>query len=369
MIIRKKDTTSDGFRAWRRFEFSRVTILATVLVIVYCFGSLPSGFCQTDNVEDNNNSTILNDDEFLNETDAPTISMDDMNMTLSPDDNDTNITQSPSEAAQEDQGRPQTATQSPDKDSELRCETWNIYTEQDCIAACNGFPYTLLYQSRPIKNATGLIKEAYSGFLCQCLQAIPPVDCEYFYTFPACTEVGVYDCSLIAPSTSSQISKSQDNRSVRNATNTSSVVNENNADKNDTIANTSSTSHNNNSTDTSNNTIIKQITCGEYCRDLGFIEVTTDNNNNAYDHLCTRNIKVKPKWTSCACQVEFDFENDRSVTITKGKYVCGDPGYTMGLNFDIDDTSTAYSMLMPDRRTTTITTMMTIMAGFLVVIG
>jgi hypothetical protein len=190
-------------------------------------------------------------------------------------------------------------------------QIYSIRTEKDCQRACQPFPYNILYTTRETENATGIIRISYGGFRCQCLQGDPPIDCDYKYKFPTCNDVGIISCNPLLSSMQPIIPPAAD------ATDDESSI------KDNVPTNI-----------TTNITKPYDIrSCGEYCGMLGFEQDPFDNNSNENDHLCTINEVMTPNWISCACGVDIDLDGGKTITITDGFYVCGDPGFEVGLNF------------------------------------
>jgi hypothetical protein len=223
------------------------------------------------------------------------------------------------------------ATQSPGslQPPQLGCRSIGIRTLYDCIIACQGSTSAVQYQISILFNSTGLIKKTFRGFQCQCLQAVPPVDCICHYFFPTCRDAGIANCRLEAfPVTYKDelYDKKMNYTSIPNV----------------------STDFNKNLTESdANSTAVENVadvtSCATYCRDLGFPETKDDLNDNDYNSLCTHN--DLHNWTSCACSVIVSFDGGRSVSMSDGMYVCGDDGFEEGLNFAAT-TSTSARVLM-----------------------
>jgi hypothetical protein len=205
------------------------------------------------------------------------------------------------------------------------CRSIGILNKSDCQFACSGFSSAFQYHTSSLLNASGLIKRTFQGFRCQCLQAVTPVDCFYYYPFPACRDAGIANClSEVFPAVSYE--RDDDNR---NYTTVQTV--------NTSLSNSGNTELDANSTTVEN--VPNATTCGMYCRDLGFLETKDDLNDNDYNSLCTHN--DLRDWTSCACGVVLSLDSGRSVSISDGTYVCGDDGFEEGLTFDATSSSSA----------------------------
>jgi hypothetical protein len=209
-------------------------------------------------------------------------------------------------------GSPGSQQQPPPPPQQQLCRSLGIHTESDCHFACLGFPYTVLYQTASPSRGTGEIEKYFGGFHCQCLQAVPPIDCIFYYQFSTCQEVGIFDCRLEGfPVISQEDPKEYSKQNIT----------DNNMSNNSTAMDVNSTSG-----------VTKATSCAAYCRDLGFVENPDDSNDNDYDSFCTRH--DLHNWTSCACGVVITLDSGRSVSIEDGMYVCGDAGFEEGLTFE-----------------------------------
>jgi hypothetical protein len=224
-------------------------------------------------------------------------------------------------------------TQPPDSDMEsspsrVHCETMGIFGPADCEFACMGFPYNIKIETDLLENAPGAIQETYRGFVCQCLSALPPVDCVGVYNFQTCRSSGIYNCEQLTSVNLESLAGSA------NLYNTTSKVTDTESIHNQT---TNTTWNNNmvtinNSSDT---VAATNMSCAALCRFLGFQERTNDINQNDQDSLCNHNAVEDQQWTSCACGVEVALDGGRTMRIVDGIYVCGDPGFERGLVFEV----------------------------------
>ena len=271
-------------------------------------------------VDDNNDNNVTNttDDDIImdfeddpslfdNETEAPT-TVDDFLITEEP--SETNYTDNDEIPDDDIDGEDETLA--------VDCEEiYRIRTERDCRRVCDPFRYNILYTTRETENATGVIRLSYDGFRCQCLEATTQIDCVYTYKFPTCNDVGIISCNPASSSIQPITPRAADTAA--------------DADDGDETAIKDNLPTNVTTTTTTKPYII--TSCGEYCGILGFEEDLSDNNGNENDHLCTINEVMTPNWISCACGVDIGLDGGQTLSITDGFYVCGDPGFEVGLNF------------------------------------
>ncbi|KAG7369965.1 hypothetical protein IV203_027711 [Nitzschia inconspicua] len=292
------------------FKFIFLLLIALHHNVAQNDASIDLGDNATD-ITTNGNTTTGNETNFI-PSESPTFSFQ---PTEEGTFNDTELdSERPTEVPEQ---FPPVSQPPPPPQRQPKCRSLGIYTQSDCQFACMGFPFSVQYETAPLPKATGDISKFFVGFQCQCLQAVPPVNCIFHYEFRSCHEAGVFNCNQeafpVAELPSKDWEEIQPNFMYNNTfTNHETIELEPNSSAFLSVVNATS--------------------CAAFCRDLGFIEDPNDVNGNAYDSLCTRN--DPNNWTSCACDVVILLDAGRSVSILDGMYVCGDAGFEEGLTFD-----------------------------------